>query len=152
MSYVDRVHFEDVDFARTPFYGRYFTWVDRAWEIALNEHGIWFGDMVGRRRIGLPIVEAVARWRRPLALDDDFAVEIRVSELSPKGVTSEYRFRRLVDAELTSQGYVRRLFVNLDGFAAIEVPDDLYARFEHLATELAQWPPARRERSWSASS
>jgi YbgC/YbaW family acyl-CoA thioester hydrolase len=152
MTYVDRVHFDDVDFARTPFYGRYFTWVDRAWEVALHEHGIWFGEMVGEHLVGLPIVEAVARYRRALALDDEFAVEIRVAELSRRGVTTEFRFRRLRDGELTSEGHVRRRFVDMRVFRGTELSDDLYARFEALAAQHADWPPEDGDSSWSASS
>jgi YbgC/YbaW family acyl-CoA thioester hydrolase len=151
VTYVDRVHFEDVDFARTPFYGRYFTWVDRAWELALNEHGIWFVDMVGERLIGLPIVEAVARYRRALALDDDFAVAIRVAELSRRGLTTEFRFRRLRDGELTTEGHIRRRFVDMRRFRGTELPDDLHTRFEALATALADWPPEHAESPWSDS-
>ena len=136
------MHFEDVDFARTPFYGRYFTWVDRAWERVLNAHEIFFSDMVGRQKIGLPIVEAVCRYRRPLALDDVFAVELRVSELTRKRVTTEFRFRKLADGQLTAEGHVGRHFVDMDAFKGREVPDGLYERFRRLALALSDWPPA----------
>ena len=137
--YTDRVRFADVDFARVPFYGRYFTWVDRAWEQSLNDHGIWFVEMVGRRGIGLPIVEAFCRYLRPLTLDDDFAVHLRVSDLSRKGVTSEFRFTKLSGGNIITEGHVRRRFVDTHAFTAIDVPDDLYTLFEKLARSLAEW-------------
>ncbi len=139
MTYTDRVRFADVDFARVPFYGRYFTWVDRAWEQSLNDHGIWFGEMVGRRGIGLPIVEAVCRYLRPLSLDDDFAVHLRVADLSRQGVTSHFRFSKQTDGTKCSEGHVRRRFVDTHAFVGIDLPDDLYGRFEEMAKGLAEW-------------
>jgi YbgC/YbaW family acyl-CoA thioester hydrolase len=142
VTYVDRVRFADVDFARIPFYGRYFTWVDRAWEQALNEHGIWFAEMVGKRGIGLPIVEAVSRYRRPLGLDDEFAVDLRVCDLSRRGLTTEFRFRRTRDAdgEPASDGHIRRRFVDMEAFRPTELPDDLHASFARVAAGLRAWP------------
>ncbi len=139
MTYTDRVRFADVDFARVPFYGRYFTWVDRAWEQSLNDHGIWYREMVGSRGIGLPIVEAVCRYMRPLTLDDDFAVHLRVDDFSRKGVTSQFRFRKLPDGMMITEGHVRRRFVDTHTFTGIDLPDDLYSLFEKVAQSLAEW-------------
>ena len=139
MTYTDRVRFADVDFARVPFYGRYFTWVDRAWEQSLNEHGIWFREMVGNRGIGLPIVEATCRYLRPLTLDDDFAVHLRVDDVSRKGVTTHFRFLKLPDGPMISEGHVRRRFVDTGTFRGIEAPDDLFKSFERLAQSLRAW-------------
>ncbi len=153
MTYTDRVRFADVDFARVPFYGRYFSWIDRAWEQSLNDHGIWYGEMVGRRGIGLPIVEAVCRYLRPLALDDDFAVHLRVADLSRKGLTSQFRFSKLSSprnpndftgapvpaGDTITEGHVGRRFVDTRTFRGIDLPDDLYALFEKVAHSLAVW-------------
>ncbi len=140
MQYTDRVQFEDVDYARIPFYGRYFSWVDRAWERALDTFGIRFSDLMDGRRVGLPIVEAVCRYRRPLVLGDDFAVLLRVAGLTPRGLTTEFRFQRLTDGAITSEGHVRRRFMDMGTRRGTRVPQDLYRTFEALAHGLAAWP------------
>lgn len=144
MTYTDRVRFEDVDFARVPFYARHFTWVDRAWEFTLNDYGIFFSEMVGDRQIGLPIIEAVCRYRKPLALDDDIAVHIRVPELTRRAVTTEFRLMRPRDAALICEGHIKRRFVDMRIFRGMDLPDGLYELFEKMALAHDEWPEEAR--------
>ena len=134
--FVRRVRFADVDFARVPFYGRYYGWVDEAWEYQLNAHGVWYSDMVGTRGIGLPVVEAHCRYRRPLRLDDEFTVQFRVSDLSLRGLTTEFTFRRTDDDDAAATGYVQRRFIDLGRFRPCEVTEELYPSFQALADAL----------------
>jgi acyl-CoA thioester hydrolase len=138
--YTDRIHFEDVDYARIPFYGRYFSWVDRAWEQALNAFDLRFPDLMDGRHVGLPIVEAVCRYRRPLSLGDEFALPLRVVDLTRRGLTTEFRFRRQANGVITSEGHVHRRFMNMQTLEGTPVPRELYPAFEALAAGLSGWP------------
>lgn len=78
--------------------------------------------------------------RRPLALDDDFAVGLRVADLTRRGLTTEFRFRRLSSPATTSEGHIRRRVVDMRRFRGADLPDDLHEAFSALADELAGWP------------
>lgn len=143
MRYEQVIGFGDVDFARTPFYGRYFAWLEHAWESYLHQCGIWYSEMIGERGFGLPVTELTCSYRRPMALDDRFAVDFRLVELTRKGLRAEFRFVLLEGESVTCEGSFRRRFVDMRRFRGTELPDDLYERFSELADRLADWPDLR---------
>jgi 4-hydroxybenzoyl-CoA thioesterase len=79
------VHWGDTDPAQIVFYPNYFAWFDESarlffdsvglpWEMLMEKYGI----------VGLPIVEAKARFLAPCAFRDEIVVESQVSEWNDK--------------------------------------------------------------------
>jgi YbgC/YbaW family acyl-CoA thioester hydrolase len=139
MSFEDIVGFDDVDFARTPFYGRYLTWLERAWEAVLHRHGVYYRELVGERQIGVPVVAVQCRYLRPLWLEDRFTVEFRVERLDRRALVTEFRVLKLPERELTTSGTMERRFIDMRAFRGMVLPDDVFSQFEAVAAELGNW-------------
>jgi len=69
----------------------------------------------------------------------DFTVQIRISELTRREVTTEFRVHKLPQETLMTEGYVRRRFVDMEAFRATDVPDDIFRLFERMAESMAEW-------------
>lgn len=137
--YTSVVGFQDVDYARTPFYGRYFSWLDRAWEWYLHRSDIWYSDVVIERRIGLPIVDIRCRYRYPLRLDDQYGIAFRIDDLSSRGVQSRFGVLRLTDdIKVIAEGVCSRRFVAVDEFKGTEISPELMDVFEVLQNALGK--------------
>jgi 4-hydroxybenzoyl-CoA thioesterase len=90
-----RVRFGHADPAGIAYYPRYFEWFHDAFEAffeaALGEP---YAEVLSRRSIGFPAVQAACEWRQPARFGDLVDVEVFVSRLSARSATFEYRVRR----------------------------------------------------------
>lgn len=79
------VHWGDTDPARIVFYPNYFAWFDESTRLFWDSVGLdW--DTLGRKYgvIGLPIVEAKARFVAPSKFRDEIVVETQILEWNEK--------------------------------------------------------------------
>jgi YbgC/YbaW family acyl-CoA thioester hydrolase len=146
-----RVTFDDVDFARVPFYGRYFSWVSEAESEALNQNGLGYTELVGQRGIGFPIVDAHCHYHRPLAIDQEFDVHVSIRNLSLRGFELAFEIYREADGVRICDGALVRRFVDTATFRGTVLPPDLLERFKGLEQVLGTTRPPRtmlRKNSW----
>lgn len=85
------VHWGDTDPARIVFYPNYFSWFDQSTALLFRSVGLDVDALVAKYAIvGLPIVEASARFIRPSVFGDEIVVESRIREWRNKTFTLEH--------------------------------------------------------------
>ena len=103
-----RVEWGETDAAAIVFYPNYFRWFDNATHDLFRAIGLPV-DEISRRGYILPIVEAHARFRAPLAYGDDLELWSRVSEVRNRAFRVEHEVRR--GGEAVVDGYEVRMWV-----------------------------------------
>jgi 4-hydroxybenzoyl-CoA thioesterase len=89
-----QVSFGDCDPAGIVFYPRFYAWFDRAFHMLLARSG---GHAAMCKRLnakGIGLIEAQARFLRPLQDGDQISIELHVKEWGSKTVTLEYEVKR----------------------------------------------------------
>lgn len=136
-----RVTFDDVDFARVPFYGRYFSWVSEAESEALNQNGMGYTELLAHRGIGFPIVDARCHYHRPLLIDQEFDVHVSIRNLSSRGFELAFEVYREADSVRICDGALVRRFIDTATFRGTDLPPDLLERFQRLEQVLGATRP-----------
>lgn len=79
------VHWGDTDPANIVFYPNYFAWFDESARLYFDSVGLpWETLMEKYGIVGLPIVEAKAKFMAPCVFRDEIVIESQVSEWSDK--------------------------------------------------------------------
>lgn len=130
-----QIGFEDVDFARTPFFGDYFSWVEKALEAWLHAKGLTDRELVGEREIGLPIVEADCRYTAPLGLEDVVEIHLALRDVTRRGFRINFEMARQADQMRVAHGHVLRRFIDLAQKRPIEIADELLRIFQEREQE-----------------
>ena len=80
-----RVHWGDLDPAKIVFYPNYFAWFDQSTQLLFVSVGLGWETLTGKHGVvGLPIVEAKARFLAPCKYHDEILVESRVTRWNEK--------------------------------------------------------------------
>jgi YbgC/YbaW family acyl-CoA thioester hydrolase len=137
MIYLHRTTFDEMDFARVTFFGRHFYWMEHATTAWLIEKGIGFAVLDREYGIGLPIIAAECKYRAPVHIEQTVEVRLALRDLTRKGFTTPFEIVRQADGVLAAYGSITRRVVSIRQFRAIELPDDLYAKFEQMQAESA---------------
>ena len=129
-----QVDFADCDPARIVFYPNYFQWFDRSSERMFRSRGLDWNEMwPAYDLVGLPIVEATAKFLAPSRMGDTITVESWVGEWKGKVFVVEHR---VINGDKTTvEGREVRVWGIRDpdhpaGMRAAPVPDDIIARME----------------------
>lgn len=140
-----RVRFGHADPAKIAFYPRFFEWFHEAFEAMFEAiTGMSYAEILERRRIGFPAVQALSDFRKAVRFGDLLEIEVFLSRLSPRSATFEYRL--LKDRELMTAAAVKVAFVDLDHFRGTELPPDLAAALLPYVEQDPDLPDATRLR------
>jgi len=105
VSHRVRVGYGDTDQGGVVHHAVYLRWLEEARVEYLRARGVDYRAVELDERLGLPVVEARLRYRKPARFDDVLDVETRVGRLSRATVRFDYVVRRgderLVDAQVT---------------------------------------------------
>jgi YbgC/YbaW family acyl-CoA thioester hydrolase len=137
VEYKVRIGWGDVDFGRVIFWVRYFTYVEHAigeWMVA---KGATWPDLVLNRGIGMPATHMEVRFVRPAQLQELVRLQLAVKDVSRRGCTFHFAFRRDSDGELLAYGLIGRRFIDIEAFRGTELPDDVYEVFLEMERESA---------------
>ena len=85
-----RVRFCETDLMGIVHHANYLTYFEEGRVDWLRKRGITYAEWAARG-IHLPVVEAQTRYRSPLAFDDVFELETRLSELRSHSLRFDYR-------------------------------------------------------------
>jgi YbgC/YbaW family acyl-CoA thioester hydrolase len=135
MIYLHRATFDEMDYAQVAFFGRHNYWLEHATTAWLMQHGIGFAVLTREYRIGLPATAVVCRYRAPVTLEQTVEIRLAIRDLSRRGFTTLFEIVRQDDGVLVAHGSLTRRAVDLGAFRGIEVPDDLWERFQAMAAE-----------------
>ena len=94
MIYRHRATFDEMDFARITFFGRYFYWLEHATTAWLVEFGIGFATLDREYGYGLPIINVECKYRAPIHLEQDVAIEMGMRDLTRRGFTTPFQIVR----------------------------------------------------------
>lgn len=121
-----RVNWGETDMAGIIYYPNYFKWFDTGSLTLVNAAGISVKDLFHEQRIGLPLLDAGCRFRRPLLYNDEIRVVSRVTEVNEKTFRVEHEVYR--GEELTGHGYEIRGWVHFDERGRLKsqvIPDEV---------------------------
>jgi 4-hydroxybenzoyl-CoA thioesterase len=127
------VNFADCDPARIVFYPRYFEWFDRGTEMLFRQVGLDWETMMDKGGwIGVPLLDASAKFLRPCRFGDLIEISSWVAEWRGRTLVVEHRVSNK-DA-LAVEGREIRAWTVRDperpsGMRATEVPSEIMARF-----------------------
>lgn len=128
------VDFADCDPAKIVFYPRYFEWFDRGSERLFRDRGLpWHIMWPERDLVGLPIVDAHAKFIAPSRMGDEITVESWVDEW--RGKTFVMKHQVINNGVTTVEGHEIRVWAKRDegsprGMRAESVPQDIIDTLE----------------------
>jgi 4-hydroxybenzoyl-CoA thioesterase len=128
------VHWGDTDPAKIVFYPNYFIWFDESTRLFWDSVGLdW--DSLGKRYgvLGLPIVEAQAKFVSPSRFRDEIVVESRITEWNDK--TFKISHAVLNKGQRAVEGYEIRVWAvprpeDPSRLKAMPIPPEVKAAFE----------------------
>ncbi|MDW8008466.1 MAG: thioesterase family protein [Chloroflexota bacterium] len=135
MEYRVRIGWGDVDFGRVIFWARYFPYIEHAIGEWMISKGATWPDLVLNRGIGMPATHMEVRFVRPARLQEVVVIQLSVKDVSRRGCTFHFAFRRDSDGELLAYGRITRRFIDIHAFRGVELPDDLYQLFVEMERE-----------------
>lgn len=95
-----RVRFGDCDPAGIVYYPRFFDWFHQAMESWFDEAlGARYSQLIREHKIGFPAAHTEADFKRPCAIGEDLAVELRVGQVGRSAVHLDFRVRSLDDPD-----------------------------------------------------
>lgn len=128
------VHWGDTDPAKIVFYPNYFAWFDQSALLLFESVGLgWEALMAKYGVVGMPIVEAKARFLAPCKFRDAIVVESCVARWNEK--TFEVSHTVLNGAARAVEGYEIRVWCKPDPdnpgrLKAYAIPPEIRAAFE----------------------
>jgi 4-hydroxybenzoyl-CoA thioesterase len=124
-----RVEFSDCDPAKIVFYANYFRWFDNCTSALFRAVGLPLKELFEARGvIGIPVVEARARYIIPSRYGDELVAESCVSEWRKSSFVLSHKFLR--DEELAMEGSETRVWTAAhptepDRLKGLPVPEDI---------------------------
>jgi 4-hydroxybenzoyl-CoA thioesterase len=104
-----RVEFGDCDPAQIVFYANYFRWFDNCTSALFRAAGLPLKELfLSHGIVGIPVVEARARFIIPSAYGDELVAESSVTEWKKSSFVISHRFLR--DEELAMDGWETRVW------------------------------------------
>jgi 4-hydroxybenzoyl-CoA thioesterase len=129
------VRFADVDHAGIVYYPVFLHYFHVTFEEMFRERmgARAYVELLDERKIGFPAVAAKTSYSAPLRFGDEVDVEMSVTRLGTKSITFAYRATRVGDEVLAAEGEVICAVVDLAGFQAVPIPDDLRTFFLEIS-------------------
>jgi 4-hydroxybenzoyl-CoA thioesterase len=123
------VRFGDVDHAGIVYYPQFFIYFHQAFEDFFNDNGHAYHELLNRRRVGFPTVHIETDYQLPLRYGDALDVELSVPKVGQRSATFRYVGYRHQDGKQACAAAITCACVDLDHFAAVDVPTDLRTLF-----------------------
>ena len=108
-----RVRYADTDQMKFVYYAKYFEYFEQGRSDLLRAIGLPYPE-IEKLGIYLPVVEALARYRKPAKYDDLLTVETIIAEIPVARVRIEYKILREGDDEPIAEGYTIHSFINAE--------------------------------------
>lgn len=128
-----RVRYADTDQMGVAHHAAHIVWLETGRTEFCRAAGFSYAEMEADG-VGLPVVEAVCRYRAPARFEDDLVVLTRLKDLRKKRIEFAYRVQRSSDDKLISEGETLHIPVDRAGNACA-VPEKYYARLTKALEE-----------------
>ena len=128
------VRFGDVDYAGIVFYPKFFIYFHEAFEQFFEDARISYERLLAERRVSFPTVHIEVDYKAPLKYGDRLDLEVTVAKLGNRSATFRYAGYRHADGKHAVTALITTACVDMNRFAAIDIPDDLRALFERFSS------------------
>jgi len=135
-----RVRYADTDQMGFVYHGKFLEYFEQARADLLRSHGLPYVE-IEKQGVYLPVLEAVARYRRPGFYDDLLNVEATMSEIPATKIRIDYRVFREDESRPIVEGHTVHAFVNAETSRPIRIPEHMLRIIErafHTQTDHAQ--------------
>lgn len=121
-----RIRFSHCDPAGIVFFPQYLVLFNHLVEDWFTEGlGIHYTEMLGTRRIGLPIVHLECDFRAPSRMGEDLTFSVAIERVGGKSLSLLLEARAGDELRVSSRQVL--VFTNLDLHRAVEIPADIRA-------------------------
>jgi len=129
------VDFDDVDYARVVYFGRYYTYAEKAEAQMLRKFGLSNKVLSEEFNVGTPIVYSQCHYFQPARLEDKLVVKIQLQDLSDKGFSIHFEIFK-EDGKALVRGRTDHRFIDIHHFKPIRIPNDLFLKFLEIQKEV----------------
>lgn len=137
MAYTQRflIRFDDVDFARVVYFPRLFVYCHWTFENFFNEEaGLPYSEVLGKRKVGFPIVHTEADFKAPLRFGDTCRIVMEALKVGSGSLTNRYRLHLGDSEKLCAVIQIVNASIDMDTFRPTPLPEDVRRAFlNHLA-------------------
>lgn len=125
IQYQFRVRWGETDAAGIVYYPNFYKWMDEASHHFFHEIGFSFGHLFSEEKAGMPLLEALCKFKSPLMHEDEVSVRSTIISLKDKVFTIEHEFSRR--DEVVASGYETRAWADFSNGKpkAVSIPDNI---------------------------
>ena len=128
------VRFQDVDAAGLLFHPRLLEYFHDAYLELMAEAGTPLHVVLRRHTWGSPLRRVEADLLKPLRFGDRIEIALVAAKLNVSDVTVGYRVARLDNAELVAVGRTHHVFVDMETFRRVPIPEPLRKALQALGS------------------
>ena len=123
-----RVPYADTDQMGFVYYGNYLTYFERARNELMRANGFTYKELEALG-VGLPVIEANAKYHRPAKYDDELTICATLEEIG--GVRLKVACQVKRGDELLTEGWTRHCFIDLKTGRPVRAPEQLLEVFSN---------------------
>jgi acyl-CoA thioester hydrolase len=128
-----RVRWSECDLQGVVFYPQYLAYLDHTVTELWREAVGAYTDMIPVHGVDMVVAEAGMRYRASARFDDELEISATISRLGSTSITTAFRIERPADGALLTEGDLRHVFVDPEGFDKRALPDGIRAGLERFA-------------------
>jgi acyl-CoA thioester hydrolase len=106
-----RPRYADTDQMKFVYYGKYFEYFEQARSELLRSIGVTYSEIESHGYL-LPVVEASAKYRRPVHYDEEIRIETTLAEMPVARIRLDYKIFRGAEPDPVAEGYTVHSFIN----------------------------------------
>ena len=136
MAYTQRfpIRFDDVDYARVVYFPRLFVYCHWTFENFFTEEArLPYSEMLGKRKVGFPIVHTEADFKAPLRFGDTCRIVMEAVQVGSGSLSNRYRLYLGESQKLCAVVQIVNASIAMDTFKPTPLPEDVREAFlNHL--------------------
>jgi len=128
-----KIRFDDVDGAGIVYYPHFFHLCHNAFEDFFDDAAsVSYPQLIKEYRRGFPTVAITSEFTGPLRYGDIALVKLTIGKLGTSSATFCYEIRRKQDSKLCFKAQITKVFVNLEDYTSLPIPEDIRALLENI--------------------
>jgi acyl-CoA thioester hydrolase len=128
-----RVRWSECDLQGVVFYPQYLAYLDHTVTELWREVIGPYTEMVPEHGVDMVVAEAGIRYRGSARFDEELEISASLTRLGSTSITTSFTIERVADRSVLTEGELRHVFVDPDGFHKREMPERVRAGLERFA-------------------
>jgi len=130
---LQKIRFDDVDGAGIVYYPQFFHLCHKAFEDFFDDAAsISYPQLINEKRRGFPTVAIHSDFSAPLHYGDIALVKLSIAKVGRSSATFNYEIRRKKDSKLCFVAQITKVFIDMDSYKVLAIPDDLRSLWESI--------------------